>query len=140
MTIYFLEDRAKVLSKPIRALCNLSITYERFPDIFKVAKLKPPYKKGYLTEPCNYRPISLLPLISKVTEKVIHDQTSILLNSKNLLYTYQSGFRKKYSADLCLSYLNDKMLKGFDKGMMTSMSLIDFEKAFDTIDHHVLLK
>ena len=82
--------------------CNLSITSEKFPDPCKVAKLKPLYKKGSLTESCNYRPISLLPLISKVIEKVIHDQTSTFLNSKNLLYTYQSGFRKKHSTDFCL--------------------------------------
>ena len=117
----FLKDEAKVLSKPISDLCNLSITSEKFPGICKVAKLKPPYKKGSLTKPCNYRPISLLPLISKVIEKVIHNQTSTFLNSKNLLYTYQSGFRK-----------------GFDKGMMTGMILIDLQKAFDTIDHDVL--
>ena len=82
----------------------------------------------------------MLPLISKVIEKVIHDQTSTFLNSKNLLYTYQSGFRKKHSTDFCLSYLNDKILKGFDRGMMTGMILIDLQKAFDTIDHDVLLQ
>ena len=88
----FLKDGAKVLSKPISDLCNLSITSEKFPDPCKEAKLKPLYKKGSVTEPCNYRSISLLSLISTVIEKVIHDQTSTFLNSKNLLYTYQSGF------------------------------------------------
>ena len=73
----FLKDKAKVLSKPISDLCDLSITSEKFPDICKVAKLKPLYKKGSLTEPCNYRPISLLPLIPRVIEKAIHDQTSV---------------------------------------------------------------
>ena len=97
-------------------------------------------EKEFLGLPCNYRPKSLLPLISKVIEKVIHDQTSTFLNSKNLLYTYQSGFQKKHSTDFCLSYLNDKILKGFDKGLMTGMILIDLQKAFDTIDHDVLLQ
>ena len=136
----FLKDGAKVLSKPISDLFNLSVTSEKFPDPCKETKLKPLYKKGSVTEPCNYRPISLLPLISKVMEKVIRDQTSTFLNSKNLLYTYQSGFRKKHSTDFCLSYLNGKILKGFDRGMMTGMILIDLQKAFDTIDHDVLLQ
>ena len=121
----FLKDEAKVWSKPITDLCNLSITSEKFPDPCKLAKLKPLYKKGSVTEPCNYRPISFWPLISKVIEKVIHNQTSTFLNWKTLLYIYQSVFRKKHSTDFCLSYLNDKVLKGFDRGMMTGMILID---------------
>ena len=136
----FLKDGAKVLSKPIKDLCNLSITSEKFPEPCKVAKLKPLYKKGSVTESCNYRPISLLPLISKVIEKVIHDQASAFLNSKNLSYTYQSGFRKKYSTDFCLSYFNYKFLEGFDRDMMTGMILIDLQNVFDTIDHDVLLQ
>ena len=120
----FLKDGAKFLAKPISDLCNLSINSEKFPDLGKAAKLRPLYKKGSITQPCNYRPISLLPLISKIIEKVIHDQTSTFLNSENLLYTYQSGFPKKYSTDFYLSYLHDKILKGFDKSMMTGMILI----------------
>ena len=72
-------------------------------------------------------------------EKVIHDQTSNFLNSKNVSYTYQFGFPKKHSTDFCLSYLNDKILKYFDRGMMTGMILINLQKAFGTIDHEVLL-
>ena len=82
----------------------------------------------------------MLPLISKVIEKVIHDQTSAFLNSRNLPYNYQSGFRKNHSTDYCLSFLNDKILKGFDQGLILSMILIDFQKAFDTIDHDILLQ
>ena len=81
----------------------------------------------------------MLTLISKKIEKVIHDQTSAFLNSRNLLYNYQFGFRKKHSTDY-LSFLNDKILKGFDQGLMTGMILIDLPKAFDTIDHGSLLQ
>ena len=82
----------------------------------------------------------MLPLISKVIENVIHDQTSAFLNSRNLLYNYQSGFRKNHSTDFCLSFLNDKILKGFDQRLITRMILIDLQKAFDTIDHDILLQ
>ena len=88
----FLKDGAEVLAKP--DLCNLSINSGEFPDSCKTAKLKPIYKEGSLTEASNYRPISLLLLISKVIKKVIHNQTSTFLNSRNLLYSYQCGFAK----------------------------------------------
>ena len=136
----YLKDGAKVLAKPITDLCNLSITSGKFPDSCKLVKLKTIYKKGSLTEASNYRPISLLTLISKVIDKVIHDQTSAFLNSCNLLYNYQSGFRKNHSTEFCLSFLNDKVLEGFDQGLITGMILIDLRKAFDTINHDTLLQ
>ena len=71
----FLRDGAKILAKSITELCNLSIERSIFPDECKIAKLKPLYKKGSKIEPKNYRPISLLPLVSKIFEKVVHSQT-----------------------------------------------------------------
>ena len=111
-----------------------------FPESCKIVKLKPLFKKGSKTNPSNYRPISLLPLISKIIEKLIHEQTSSFLSNNEILYNYQSGFRKNHSTDSCLTFLPDKILKGFDKDLMTGMILIDLEKAFDTIDHDILLK
>ena len=80
------------------------------------------------------------PLSSKIIEKLIHEQASSFLSNNELLYNYQSGFRKNHSTDSCLTFLHDKILKGFDKGLMTGMILVDFQKAFDTIDHDKLLK
>ena len=136
----FLKDGAEILASPIAQLCNLSISTSTFPDDCKTAKVTPIYKKGCKTDPKNYRPISLLPLISKVIEKVIHDQTQSFLDENNILYDYQSGFRKKYSTESCLSFLTDKISKGFDSGLYTGMILIDLQKAFDTIDHKLLLE
>ena len=111
-----------------------------FPDACKIAKVKPLFKKGSKTDPSNYRPISLLPLLSKVFERVVLDQTEEFLSLNKILYDYQSGFRKNHSTDTCLSFLNDKILKGFDDGLVTGMILIDLQKAFDTINHDILLK
>ena len=72
-------------------------------------------------------------------EKVIHDQTKSYLDKNKILYTYQSGFRSNFSTDSCLSYLCDLITKGFDSGVYTGMILIDLQKAFDTIDHEILL-
>ena len=62
------------------------------------------------------------------------------MDENKILYTYQSGFRKHYSTDTCLSYLTDRSRNGFEKGLLTGMILIDLQKAFDTIDHSILLE
>ena len=71
-----MKDGSRVLSKPIIELCNLSIKLGSFPDSCKIAKLKSLFKKGSKTNLSNYRPISVLPLVSKIIEKLIHEQTS----------------------------------------------------------------
>ena len=138
LTGKFLKEGAPVLAAPITNLINLSISLSSFPDDCKIAKLKPLYKKEAKTKPKNYRPISLLPLISKIIERIIHDQTQVFLDENKILFTYQSGFRKHYSTDTCLSYLTDRVRNGFEKGSLTGMILIDLQKAFDTIDHKIL--
>ena len=77
---------------------------------------------------------------SKIFERVVLDKTREFLRLNKILYDYQSGFRKNHSTDTCLSFLNDKILKGFDNGLVTGMILIDLQKAFDTINHDILLK
>ena len=121
---------------------NLSriMTLGSFPDACKIAKVKPLFKKGSKTDPSNYRPISLLHLLSTIFERVVLNQTEEFLSLNKVLYDYQSGFRKNHSTDTCLSFLNDKILKGFDDGLVTGMILIDLQKAFDTINHDILLK
>ena len=136
----FLKDGAEVLALPICNLINLSLKLSCFPDQCKIAKLKPLFKKGSKTDPKNYRPISLLPLVSKIIEKTIHLQTQDYLNRNGLLYKYQSGFRANFSTDSCLAQLTDFILKGMDKGMHTGMILVDLQKAFDTLDHNILLE
>ena len=133
----FFKHGAKRLATPIAQLCNLSIILGIFPDECKIAKLIPLYKKGSKVDPKNYRPISLLPVVSKIIEKVIYDQTINFLNEKKILYNLQSGSRKNYSTDSCLTYLNDKVVRGFDSGLLTGMILIDLQNAFDTIDHAI---
>ena len=120
----FLKDGANILAKPISTLCNLSISQGVFPNACKVAKLKPIFKKGKKTDPSNYRSISLLPSISKIIERVIHDQTNAFLSDEDILYNYQSGFRGNHSTNLCLSFLTYIVLKGFDEGLLTGMILI----------------
>ena len=135
-----MKDGAKILSNPLKQICNLSLRLSIFPRECKIAKLTPLFKKGSSTDPKNYRPISLLPLSSKILEKVVLEQTQSFLKEHNLIYELQSGFRDQHSTNFCLSYLSNKIFSGFDSGLMTGMVLIDLQKAFDTIDHDILLK
>ena len=75
-------------------LRNLSIKLAKFPDSCKIVKLKPLFKKGFKTNPLNYRPIPLLPLILQIIEKSFHEQASSFWTNNSILYNYQSGFRK----------------------------------------------
>ena len=136
----FLKDGAQILAKPISELYNLSMTLGGFPDAFKIAKVEPLFKKGSKTDPSNYRPISLLPLSSKVFQRVVLDQIEEFFSFNKVLYDYQSGFRKNRSTNTCLSFSNEKILKGFDDGLVTGMILKYLQKAFDTINHGILLK
>ena len=135
----FLKDAANILAKPISEICNLSIKYSVFPTDCQIAKLKPLFKKGSKTLPKNYHPISLLPLILKIFEKVVHDQTQAFLDENKILYKFQSGFRRNFSTDSCLSYLSNKIANSFEFGLHTVIILIDLQKAFDTIDHKILI-
>ena len=118
----FLSDGAEVLALPLRNIINLSIKLSTFLEECKVAKLKPIFKKGARTDPQNYRPISLLPLVSKIIEKSIQFHTEDYLNRRKLIYIYQSCLRKNHSTDFYLAQLTDFVLVSLDKQMHTGRS------------------
>ena len=96
--------------------------------------------KGARTDPQNYQPISLLPLVSEIIVKSIPFQIEDYINKKKIIYMYQSGFRMNQLTDLCLVQLKDFVATGMDKQMHNSMILTDLRNAFDTLDHGVLLE
>ena len=136
----FLRDDAVVLARPIYQLCNVSNNFNYFPRSCQIGKVKLIFKNRFKTAPQNDHPISLAPLLSKITEMTFHDQTHELLSKNNIFYRLQSGFRKSYSTNNCLGHLTDKITTGFEKGFLTRMILIDFQEPFVTIDHQILIK
>ena len=88
ISLKFLKDGAEVLALPLFNLVNLSINQSWFPDQCKIAKLKPLFKKGSKSDTKNYRPISLLPVVSKIIQKTIQIQTQEYLDKNGLLYKY----------------------------------------------------
>ena len=73
-------------------------------------------------------------------EKIVNDETSVFFSENNILHNFQSGFGPNYSTNLCLAHLTDKILKGFDEGLLIWMIHTDLQNAFDTIYHKVLLQ
>ena len=135
----FVIDSADIICKPLTHIINLSIQSGVFPCDMKKAKITPIYKKKAKTDAGNYRPVSILNIISKIIEKIACEQLTGYLDSNNLLYELQSGFRSSFSTDSCLIHLSDFIRKQQDKGHFTGMVILDLQKAFDTVNHKILL-
>ena len=111
-----------------------------FPSKLKIAKVIPIFKeKGDDFNFENYRPISLLSIISKIFERVVHDQLYSYFEENNLFYKHQYGFRKKHSTELAALELIDRVLKDMDNKQDPFAIFLDLSKAFDTIDHSILI-
>ena len=97
------------------------------------------YKKINSLDPGSYRPVSILCIISKVLEKTVYEQLEEYLSAKNLLYNLQSGFLKGFSMESCLIYLTDYIVNQLDNKKSTGLLMLALQKAFDTVDHQILL-
>ena len=135
-----LKDCAKGISKPLCHIINLSIQTSTVPTIWKVAKISPVFKSGVNTLPENYRPISVLPVLSKLLEKAVHSNLMNFLEKVNLLSDFQYGFRSKRSTKMAATSLCDNIRRKIDIGEMVGTIYIDLSKAFDTIGHDILLR
>ena len=109
-----------------------------FPSELKAVVL-PIYKKGLKSEPSNYRPISILPCISKVAERIIADQLSQYLESSGQMTHVQHGFRRYHSTNTGLLHLTELIREKLDQGKGVGLVALDLSKAFDTIDHNILI-
>ena len=135
-----LKMAVSVISPSISMLINKSISTGIFPFQLKQAKVLPIYKGGTKTDPSNYRPISILPTVSKIFEKHINIHLMGFLNKYKLLHESQSGFRHKHGCQTALVKLIDSWAECIDRGDMIGALFLDFRKAFDLVDHSILLE
>lgn len=134
-----LKDLKHIISEPISVIINQCFESGIFPQFLKIAKVIPLFKKGETFMFSNYRPISLLPSVSKIFEKIIFKQLYNFLDRQNLLFRSQYGFRQKYSTELAALELFDRIYEETQKGNVPLAIFLDLSKAFDTLDHQVLL-
>ena len=129
-----------ILAPSLSEIFNLSMSKGLFPNDWKISRVAPIYKDGPTDVDSNYRPISVLPVVSRLFEKLICDQFYSILNEYRRLFSKQSGFRKFHSALTCLLGRANNWYLNLDKGQYTSVTFIDLKKAFDTVDHQILIR
>ncbi|XP_077987452.1 uncharacterized protein LOC144442054 [Glandiceps talaboti] len=134
------KHSADIIALPLTHIVNCSLSHGICPNELKIAKVIPIYKKGSPTDVGNYRPISVLPILSKVMESIVNNQLINYLDKYDILIRTQFGFRKKHSTKLALTDLVTGIADKLDKGYLTFGIFIDLRKAFDTINHNILIE
>ena len=134
-----IRNIADEIVDPLLYIFNLSISTGQVADDLKLAKVVPLYKKGEKYLPGNYRPISLLNVFDKLLERIMYNRLYRHLQVNNVLYEYQFGFRKNFSTILALLDVTDSIYENIDDGNSGVGIYVDLQKAFDTVNHDILL-
>lgn len=140
ISVKFLKFLSPALVTPLTLIINQSLVTGIFPTKLKIAKVIPLLKKGHAYILDNYRPVSLLSAISKLFEKVVYNQLYEYFQRYKLFYTSQYGFRKRHSTEYATLELLDKLLHDIDDRNATFAVYMDLSKAFDTLNHNILLE
>ena len=134
-----IKSAGHVLVKPLTVIVNQSLHTGVYPSQLKLSRIKPLFKNGNKSQFNNYRPISLLPSLSKIFEYVMFDQLLHYFTENNLLSMEQYGFRPGHSTELAAVRLVDEITSKMDNNLIPTNIYIDLSKAFDTLNHSILL-
>ena len=128
------------LVHPLEKIFSKSLNQGIFPELMKLADISPLFKSKLVNDAKNYRPISLLLTISKVLEKIMYQRTYSFMETTGQIYNSQYGFRSQHSCESAVSELTSEIIKDLQNGMYTAALFLDLSKAFDTLEHKVLLE
>ena len=124
----------------LKHIFNISLAKGDFPGKLKIARVTPIFKKGNNTLVSNYRPISVLPCFSKLLECIVYNRLYKFLVENNILYQKQFGFQNAHSTEPAILQLVNQITEAFSQGKYTLGISLDFSKAFDTVNHNILLE
>ena len=136
---FIMKQCSKLYVKPLCHVLSLSIRQGVFPNELKLAKVLPIYKSDDKRLLKNYRPISVLPFISKIFEKIVADSVIDFLEDHDILYNKQFGFRKRHSTTHAIIALTEKISMALDSGKIVGGVFLDLKKTFDCVSHDILL-
>ena len=134
-----IKDSKSEITPWLTKIINLGYQNKSFPDCMKIANIKPLHKKNCTEETSNYRPISILPTLSKVLERAATDQIVGYLERNKLISRNQHAYRKGHSTQTCLVELTNLLYEYMDKGKYSGVASLDLSKAYDSIKHSLLL-
>ena len=137
ITSKLLKDYCNVCSKPLKRIINSGIENALFEDELKYANITPIHKKDDATDKSNYRPVSVLPVVSKIFERVLHRQIGTYM--ERFLSTFLCGYRKGYNAQHASMSVLEKWRISLDNKGFGGAILMDLSKAFDTLNHELLI-
>ena len=136
----FFKDTMLCIPNVFLHLYNLVRDTSIFPNDWKKATVVPLPKCNNPSDPSELRPVSLLPILGKIIEKLIHGQMSMFFEISQFLSQYQHGFRKGFSTTSATAKFLDEIAMGLDNGNYTIAVFLDIKKAFDTIDHRIIIE
>ena len=134
-----IKDSKEVIAPWLTSIINIAYDTNTFPDNMKIANIKPIFKEGDKEKIANYRPISILPILSKVYERSCTDQLVKYLEIKDLISKSQHAYRKGHSTQTCLVEIINELHENLDRGYFTGLAKLDLSKAYDSISHSLLL-
>ena len=125
---------------PLKCIINQCIEQNIFPELLKIARVIPIHKKDNDDVFDNYRPISILPSVSKIFERILHNQIFEFFTANELFFTSQYGFRNSHSTEFAALEIIDRIISEMDNNKVPLNIYLDLSKAFDTLDHDILLE